>query len=680
MSVCLCACIQLFVIRHATPSFASVGRMIVNVKLSIPDANVYSEELNNFYGTQVELMQCDSVITRVNQVLQSTNSEMRRMPVKLTVTISQKTSIFNLKAIGGDPLYTQAYLAEIMEEYIKLKKDLLSNATISTELGIKEELKQKAVALQKSKDEILDYQSSNSVVFLQPEGGNSAADYLSSLTRQLAERKSELMLLETLTLDQNAERQQLQSSMSRTNTYFQQTSEEMERSNYISQNVMPSDLGEFERDYLKAKQQLIVLQAKQNELSNTLSSTAPEMINANQEVMHQQSLVNVLADQSQERLKNRDFTLNVQIRDLQGQIKEWELKAVDVNTKLSKFEALKENQRRLQTIYDQIEANLQTLEVNKGIGQESVTILEPATQAMRIQPEIPKHLIVAGSVGLVLGIAMVMLIYKLDDRINSFAELKQHFKLPILGQIPIIQTNGKGAGTPILQLEDNRYPLVEAFRNLRSALLYKDFLKGGNNFRPKSIVISSASPHDGKSLTAANFGITLAQAGARVLLIDADLRRGVLHKHFSISISPGLAEVLAEQCVWSEAVVQTTMRNLHIMPCGTQPRNAVHLFAMAGKVLAEMAGHYDYYVFDTSPVMVADDVLSLAPHTDGLIMVIRAGFTPIRITQVALELLRLRQVNVIGLLFNAVHPDAGDYYFHRFKQYYPKEQSTALSG
>jgi Mrp family chromosome partitioning ATPase len=92
---------------------------------------------------------------------------------------------------------------------------------------------------------------------------------------------------------------------------------------------------------------------------------------------------------------------------------------------------------------------------------------------------------------------------------------------------------------------------------------------------------------------------------------------------------------------------------------------------MSGKFLAEIAGHYDYYIFDTAPVLVADDVLSLAPHVDGLILVVRAGFTSGRFAHAALDSLELRGVNIIGLVFNAIHPKTGDYYNYRFKDYYP---------
>jgi hypothetical protein len=253
--------IQLFLLKHAPLAFVSVGRMIVNVKLSIPSANVYNEDLDNFFGTQVALMQSDSVINRVNLRLQATNPELHPVPVNLTVTLSPRASIFNLRAVGGDASYTQAYLQATMDEYINLKKELLANVSTATQSSMEEELKQMAVELQKSQEELVDYQSSNSVVFLQASGANSAADYLLILQRQLDEHESELKLLKTLTLDENLERLQgvftQPSSAAPSNSVSQSNPAIAPADNNGSQNNTPANLGGFEDAYLQVKQQLI---------------------------------------------------------------------------------------------------------------------------------------------------------------------------------------------------------------------------------------------------------------------------------------------------------------------------------------------------------------------------------------------------------------------------------------
>jgi capsular exopolysaccharide synthesis family protein len=274
---------------------------------------------------------------------------------------------------------------------------------------------------------------------------------------------------------------------------------------------------------------------------------------------------------------------------------------------------------------------------------------------------------------LILGAGILLFLNRLDDRPSSFTELEELFDEPVLGQIPLVKTKSKNAAVPILQINDDRHALVEAYRNLRSALVFKD----SSHNRPKSIVITSAIPNDGKSMTAANLAITLAQAGSRVLLVDGDLRRGVMHELFSAAASPGLTEVLSERCAWSKAVVQTSIPNLHLLPCGTRPSHPGGLFAtQVGKLMQEMAGQYDYFLFDTAPIMAADDVSNLAPQLDGTIMVIRAGFTSGRVAHAALDLIYMRKVKVIGLVFNAVRPNAGEYYYYRYKDYYIQQPAA----
>ena len=436
--------IQVLLLKHQPQAFVSEGKMIVNVKLSIPNANVYSEEFNNFFGTQVALMQIRSVVDRVNQQLQSTKPDLHHVPVNIEVTLSPKTSIFSLRALGADPSYVQAYLQETMDEYIKLKKDLLSNATTATQSTMEEELKQIAVQLENSKQDVINYQSSNSVVLLQPAGGNSAADRLAALTKELAEDRSELQLEQTLTLDQNLER--MEGALPAANFPAQSNSP----SRLLSANTLaganaaptgiPSNLGGFEQAYLDAKQQLLLSKVRLKELEcAAITNTAPEIVALSEETAHEQNLLDFYQEQSEEQMKNRQHTLQLKISDLEQQVSEWEPKAVEVSRQLSDYEALKETHQRLQNMYDQMQANVQTLDVNKGIGQESVTVLEPAAPAEPVPLEKRKRLVMAGLIGLILGIGILVFASQLDDRPSSFAELQQLFDLPVIGQIPLVK-------------------------------------------------------------------------------------------------------------------------------------------------------------------------------------------------------------------------------------------------
>ena len=617
LCIVLGVAVESLVLKQARPQYVSTGRMIVNARLSIPTANVYNEELNNFYGTQEKLMQSDSVRKRVRLRLRAINPDWSREPVAIEVGQSPKTSIFNLQAKGSDADCVQAYLQATMEEYVRLKKDLMANTTTATQSGMEEELRQMGAELQASKQAVLDFQTSNSVVLLEPNGGNNAAEYLLQLKHKLDDANSDLYLLKTLTLDQNLERLQGAPAKSTgpTNGTPEVPTAGMETAGGANlADLTPPNLGGFEEDYLQTKQRLIIKQAKLQMEDKDLNPNALERITLEKELADLEMKLAVDRQQSQEQLTNRQHTLELTVANLTNQVAEWERKALEVSQKLSDFGTLKENEKRLQTMYDQVQANLQTLDLNKGIGQESVSILEPAAPSEPVPPAKQKHLAMAGLIGGMLGAGILVFLSLLNDRPSTFSELEQLFDLPILGQIPLIKS---GDAPPVLSEDDQRYPLVESYRSLRSAFLYKDAVQDEKRERPKMLVIASAYPAEGKSTTAANFAITLAQAGARVLLVDADLHRGLLHEQFATAVSPGLAEVFAGQCAWNETVVETPISNLWLLPRGTVPRQAGNLFARCGRFLTEARRWYDYCIFDSAPVMMSDDVLTLAPQTDG---------------------------------------------------------------
>jgi len=591
-------------------------------------------------------------------------------------------------------------LQATMEEYVKFKRELLENASTATRSTMQEELSQLAAQLQKSQQDLVAYQYSNSVVMLQSKEGNNAAEYLSSLTRQLAEHRSELQLLRALTLDQTLERQAgifgwpgtsshpnaqdqsiAQSFAPSTNSAsFERTLSSAADANHAenpqapdaSPDHNPLNLGVFEAGYLEAKQQLLLLKAKQTELSKVLSPTARGLLTLNEQIAHQETLLSIFQEQSEQQLKNRQQTLALQIEDLETQIREWNLKALETSKKVSGFESLKENEKRLQSMFDQMQATLHAIDLDRVTRQEAVTIFEPATPARLATPMWGRRLGMAAFTGLVVGALILMLLDQLDDCPSSCTEMEELFREPVLGQIVLVRPKDKKTGVAILQADDDRHALVEAYSNLRSALIFKDSLED----QPKSIVVTSAVPGDGKSMVCASLAVTFAQAGARVLLVDADLRRGGLHEHFSVAASPGFAEVLAEQCAWSKTVVHTSIPNLDFLPCGARPhRPASLLVKNSEKFLKEATNHYDYCLFDTTPVMAADDVSSLAPHVGGVLMVIRSGCTSGRIAQAALDSLYLRRVNVVGLVFNGVRPGARDYYYYSHKQYFSPNSS-----
>ena len=672
-----------FVLTRSEPvSFSSSGRMIVSVKLNIAEGSVYTEELSNFLGTQASLMQSGLVISRARQVAEQRVAEERAadkkppltssmQAVALKVTVLPKTTIFVLQATGAEPNYTRAFLQACMEEYKALKKDMLTQTSETTVGGLTLQVMRLERELRQADAELLAFQSTNSVVFSQDQGNNGAANYLVALNQRLATQKSEYQLLQLLTVDQSLDRQQ------------------------AAGGTMPLADGSTERssatggeradaDYFKAKQQLLLLQAEQEELGRYLRTNHPKMVAMSEDIARREQLLKIFRLQSAEQLESRKASLALEIQNLEKDVKEWEGKMLDIQVKSAEYQRLKGNAQRTQALYDRLLATMQTLDVNKEISPESVTIMEPASAASRDQSDRSRRVEMGGGVGLGLGLLLLLFLDRLDDRMLSSTELKEAFDEEVVGHIPRAKSHGRGRQVALVGPGDDRHSFVEAYRNLRSSLVYMAEAKT----QPKILLVTSSVPNEGKSLTAANLAITMAGTGSRVLLVDTDSRKGALHERFYVHGTPGLTEVLNQGLNWEEVVQATKTPNLFLMPQGEFAPNASELFinGVTKSFLQAAAAKYDYVILDTVPVMAADDVTSLAPHADGVLFVIRAEFTSARVARAGLDSLYQRQARVLGVVFNSARPSFEEYYYYRYRGYYkyyknyPAKGSAAKAG
>jgi polysaccharide biosynthesis transport protein len=269
--------------------------------------------------------------------------------------------------------------------------------------------------------------------------------------------------------------------------------------------------------------------------------------------------------------------------------------------------------------------------------------------------------------GLVVGGLILFLLNRTDDRMSSSSELLEHFVEPILGQIPDVSDSRTPQGLRLLYPDDDRYTYAEAFRSLRSSLIFMP-----NQADLKVLLITSAIPNEGKSTIASNLAVTMANAGGKVLLVDADLRRGDIAQLMNIDGRHGLSNVLRGELPWREAVVDASYPNLRVIPRGpvTNQSSELLLKPEMQNILAEMKSSYDMVIFNTAPILATDDTPTVAPHFDGVLMVVRAQFTSARLTQNALNTLYQRQVNVLGLVLNCIDTDTPDYYYYRYPKYY----------
>src|SRR3954465_14220904 len=508
---------------------------------------------------------------------------------------------------------------------------------------------------------MIEFQKQNNIGFIQEEG-NSAAAYLVRLNQQYAQLKTEYDLLSLLDLDQNLDRAQGKTDMPSSST--NPTDEK-------APGMAFSDVGP-EADYLKAKQSLQLLKAERETLAKDLRPKHPKIIKLNDEITKQEKLIELYRQDTVEKLDTRRKSIGKQMENLQTNIKEWETKALDLSQRLAQFNRIKGKAERLKTLYDRLTNSLKDVNVSQSVDSgDQVSIMEMASGPMSVRPGLLKSLLIGLGCGALAGIGILLLLDRIDDRMASFGEFQPHFSENVLGQIPKEKTKGR---VTLLQADDARHVFAESYRNIRSSLFFMPY----DGPRPKTMLITSSVPNEGKSTISSNLAITMALSGARTLLIDGDLRRGALREAFGISSKIGFSEVLKQEVNWQEVVVPTTYENLFLLPRGkTLGQPSEHLLREStDALLRDMYNQYDYIIIDSSPVLAADDSTSLAPKIDATLFVVRLSYTSARLVRKSLELLYHRQVSVPGVILNYVDTSLPEYYYYQYSEYYNTPQAV----
>jgi polysaccharide biosynthesis transport protein len=659
---------QAYQLATAPPNFVSVAQMMVSPRINLPEKAAYMEENAQFIGTQIRLMMSAEIATRANARVRALQPDLPESAAALRVDQLPKTSIFQLTASGGEPRWVQSWLNAIMEEFVRYKDEMRQDTSDKTLASITEQLLRLEKELEASEQALFTYQKGNDVVVIQ-EQGNTAGQYLLSLEREQADLRKELQLLEMLSLDQRLSTRTEDGGGAGTGPVATEVSAQAKTGDNTSST---GDTGP-EKAYLQIRQDLELKKNELAELSKFLKPRHPKIMALQEAISRQESLLSIYREQSLQQLKIRQEALNIKLVSTEKSIGEWSAKAIKANEAIAEYRRLQANVERNKSTYNRLADMAQSLDMSTSMDQSTIQILQRATAAVSMRQKVVQGALKGVVVGLLLGGLILFLLDRIDDRVNSFTELKDHFEEQVLGQIP--QEACAGKRLALLQQNDPRQIYSEAFRNIRSSLLYMAI----EGERPRVLAITSAIPGEGKSTIALNLAVTMAFAGSRVLLIDADMRKGVLHEDLDFPSTPGLSEVLGQQAGWRETLRRTTYPGLDFLPRG---RTATHvgellISPVTSILIREVKEAYDYVIFDTPPVLAADDTPSLSPKVDGVIMVMRASYTSSRMTRSSLDILYHRQVNLLGLVFNFIDTNLPDYYHYQYyRSYYNTPEAT----
>ena len=273
-----------------------------------------------------------------------------------------------------------------------------------------------------------------------------------------------------------------------------------------------------------------------------------------------------------------------------------------------------------------------------------------------VSPQVTRNIVLAAVLGVLLGIALAVLRETLDTSVKTVAEVEEILGASVLGSV---RYDPQASKRPLITALDTHHPRSEAFRVLRTNL---QFVDAGSP--SKVYVISSSMPDEGKTTTAANLAITLAQTGARVALVETDLRRPKLSEYLRLEEAVGLTTVLIGRIDLVDAVQHWGNEGLHVLTSGATPPNPAELLQSRGMrdIVSRLRQHYDIVLLDAPPLLPVTDAALLSAIADGVLVVARHGTTSRDQLREAADRLTAVGARIIGAVINRAPERGGDAY------------------
>jgi succinoglycan biosynthesis transport protein ExoP len=373
--------------------------------------------------------------------------------------------------------------------------------------------------------------------------------------------------------------------------------------------------------------------------------------------------------------KNEYDSALLQERELQRQVNEAKTAATALGRKGVDYAVLLREFESNRTVYNQLLTREKELRVVANSRTNNVRVVDRAeVPAMPFSPNHRRDWLYAIALGIALGLGIAFGIDYLDDTVKTPDDITRRLKLRFLGLVPIVS--------------GNRHPLIsgpvphdfgEAYRSSRTSLAAQ--LPGSD---ARVVAVASSQPLEGKTTTAVNIAMALAVGGARVLLIDADMRRPSVHKALRTSNERGLSQLLAGQARMREVVQRTHDPNLLTITAGRTPANPSELLAsdrMRALLAGLETGPFDWIIIDTPPVLAVTDAVILAPLVHAVTFVIGAEMTRWRLAERAVETLLGSNPRHVLAVLNKVNFGRNKYYYsryygHQYKSYYAESPAA----
>lgn len=443
-----------------------------------------------------------------------------------------------------------------------------------------------------------------------------------------------------------------------------------------SPEVIDATLGSMDPAFTASKQRLVDLKSQYTSLAQTYGSSYPRVKALKAQIDQLEHGVGeeetALVSRAQKELEAAQSNES----ELRAAVDRQEQEAYGKGEKAMQYELVRRDYETNRLLYDGLQQRLQEAGIMAGLHSTAIQVVDSAETPLNpSHPRTELNRIAGFGIGFLVGLCLALVLEALDTNLKTMADIENALRLPLLAAIP--QVNSEEL-IPAKFREYATQPgssswsrVAEALRGMRTAILLSS-----PGTPPKTIMITSTRPGEGKSSVASLTAIAFALNGSRVLLIDSDLRRPSIHIRFKMGKGLGLSSLLSGEATHQEAIMNwPELPNLHILTSGPVPPLPSELLGSTEmeNLIAEMRTKYDFIILDTPPVLTVTDAALLGRLSDATVIIIRYGKAPRQVVQRSIDLLDRSGAHLLGVAVNFVDfksPEYSEYYGRKYYEYY----------
>lgn len=418
------------------------------------------------------------------------------------------------------------------------------------------------------------------------------------------------------------------------------------------------------------KAELAQLQRQEAQLQDKLGERHPDLLKVRSGIGTAEAKLRAEVDKVVQSVRNEFLSSLAQERSLIQALEAQKIEALALNRKSIGYGVLRRDSDSNRQIYESLLQQAKETGISGELNTSNIRLVDEAEVPQQpVRPRKGLNLLLGALGGCFVGLGLAFFFEYLDNRVKSPDDITDQLGLPFLGLVPAARLSDSD---PLLITGGVPPNFVEAFKTIRTNVLFSTADEG-----MRVIAVTSSQPAEGKTVVAANLAIGLAEAGERVLLIDADMRRPRLHDAFSCRAEPGLSNLLVGNAKMSESVRSSTVPGLLLLPSGRIPPNPAELLGSRRfrDFLASLKDQFDWVVIDSPPVLPVTDASVITTVCSGTVFVVGSDMTSRAAAEAALQQLSRVRAPIIGAVLNRVELDRHAYYYsqyysRRYGQYY----------